>query len=87
MSDPVHTKFHKSKARVPITVIIPKLFFARVKRLGEPEIFDSRILLIVLIRLASTAVFAAVAQEIFPLTASKVTETITPELLTRAPRQ
>ena len=61
MSDPVHTKFHISKARAPKTVIIPKVFFVRAKSLGEPEIFDSRILLIVLIRLASTAVFAAVA--------------------------
>ena len=62
------------------------MFFELENRASEPEIFESRILLIVLIRLASTAIFAAVAWEMLPLTARRVTETITPELLTRAPR-
>lgn len=82
----IYILLNKSKARVPTAVIIPKVFFAREKRLGEPEIFEIRILLTVLTRLASTAVLAAVSYEILPLTASKVTETITPELLIRAPR-
>ena len=61
-------------------------FFAAENKVLDPDILEIMILLIVLTRLASTAVFAAVAYEILQLTARRVTETITPELLTRAPR-
>ena len=51
--------FHKSKAMVPVSAMIPNVFFAREKRFSEPDILESRILFTVLTMLASTAVFAA----------------------------